>query len=295
MRVVLLLVALYVLLAVMLALLQRTLIYHPLRAATIQPEDLEWPRGQVHTIELRTHDGLVLRGWHILPDGQQAQNANECDRALQSGQPLVIYFPGNAGHRAYRGEEIAVFTRQGAQVFLFDYRGYGDNPGSPSEALLARDAASIWDYATRERKVPAERIVVYGESLGGGIAVRLAAERCAAGDRPAALVLRSTFCSLVAVASYHFPWLPVRWGLVDRFSSLDRIGQVSCPLLQIHGQADTIVPFEFARRLFAAAPARSRQGIEKQLLVIPEADHNDLIFVAASQVERAIAELLRRL
>jgi uncharacterized protein len=276
----------------MLALYQRALIYHPTRDSRIDVQKAGLPPGQVHTISTRAIDGLALHGWHILPNGQTAASSFACDGELTSGRCLILYFPGNAGHRGYRGLEISIFTQAGANVFLFDYRGYADNAGSPSEERLACDAHAVWDYATTIRKVPPQRVVVYGESIGGGVAVRLAAELCQAGTPPAGLVLRSTFSSLVDAGAYHYPWLPVRWLLVDRFRSDERIGMVTCPVLQLHGTADRIVPIDMGRRLFDAAPNTSASGVPKRFVELPGAGHNDTVYVAVAELRRAVGEFL---
>ncbi len=260
----------------------------------LEPQHAGLPAGPVHTVTLLTADGLELRGWHLLPDGQTADSAEACDRALAAG-PLVLFFSGNGGNRSYRTQECRALTGCGAHVFLFDYRGYGDNPGSPSEEHLAADARAVWDYATRQRHVAADRIVLYGESLGGGVAVRLAAELCQAGTPPAALILRSTFSSLVDVAAYHYPWLPVRLALVDRFPSVARMPQVTCPLLQIHGGSDMIVPLKFGQRLFAAAPEMSASGVAKRWVEFPQADHNDVLWVAGEEFSSALSDFFAAL
>lgn len=282
----------YLSLLLMLAFLQRSLIYVPTRDARIEPADARLPAGQVHTITLRSADGLELRGWHLLPDGQHADSQEACDRAVASADWLVLYFSGNAAHRAYRVDECQVFTRLGCHVFIFDYRGYGDNPGSPSEERLAADALAAWRYATQLRHVPADRVLLYGESLGGGVAVRLAHDLSQAGTPPAGLILRSTFSSLVDVGAYHYAWLPVRLLMVDRFPSADRIAAVTCPILQIHGEQDTIVPIALAQTLFAAAPAQSGSGLVKQFVRLPAADHNDVLLVAEADLQRAVAAFL---
>jgi len=282
----------YLLLVVMLALLQRWLIYFPMREARIVPQNAELPVGRVHTITLKTDDDIQLHGWHVLPNGQAAADDDGCDRQLELGRPVVLYFSGNAANRRYRTEEFEVFTRLGCDVFIFDYRGYGENDGSPSEKAFAADAQSMWKYATEERNVAPDRIILYGESIGGGVAVRLAAELSEAGTPPGALVLRSTFTSLVDMGSYHYPWLPVRLVMIDRFPSVDRMPGVTCPFLQIHGARDSIIPIKFGRELFAAAPEKSATGIAKRFVELPNADHNDVIFVAEREMRRAVGEFL---
>jgi hypothetical protein len=275
--------------------LQRSFIYLPTRETPIEPRDAGLPRGQVHSITVHAADQIELHGWHVLPDGRSAATRAECDRELAAGRRLVLYFSGNAGNRRYRSSEFGIFTRLGADVFIIDYRGYGDNSGSPSEELLASDARAIWNYATQQRAVRADRIILYGESLGGGVAVRLAAELSQAGPAPAGLIIRSTFPSLVEAGEYHYPFLPVRLALVDRFDSVGRVPDVTCPILQLHGLRDAIMPIELGRRLFAAAPERSSTGTAKQLVELQNAGHNDVTLVAEKELREAIQEFLRKL
>ena len=160
---------------------------------------------------------------------------------------------------------------------------------------MAADARAVWKYATEERTVSPGRIVLYDESLGGGVAVRLAAEMCEAGTPPAGLILRSTFSSLADAGAYHYPWLPVRLVLVDRFGSIDRISAVTCPILQVHGGRDTIMPIELGRRLFEAAPEKSAGGTAKRFVELPTANHNDVLLVAEPEFRRAVSEFLKAL
>lgn len=284
-----------VLILAMLGFLQRWLIYHPHREPRIVASQAALPAGQVHDITFTTHDGLELRGWHVLPEGCTAATAAECDSLLARGEWLVLYLHGNAGNRRLRSSDCGDFTRLGMHVFLFDYRGYGDNPGSPTERNLVADARTLWDYACK-RGVPPERIVIYGESLGGGVATQLAANLCDEGICPGALVLKGTFSSLADVGAYHLPILPVRLLLVDRYESATHIPRVTCPILSIHGAVDDIVPIEFGRRLFEAAPERSANGIEKWMVELPARGHNDLsVYDFAQPLSELLAKIAVRL
>ena len=223
------------------------------------------PAGYVQDISFETDDGLTLHGWHFLRTGQACESADECQQVLDRGKPLVLFFHGNGGDRRGRVTFCQILTGAGADVFAIDYRGYGENPGRPTEDGLAEDARALWKYATQERRVPPERIVLFGESLGGGVAVRLAQEVCEAGTPPAGLIVRSSFSSLTETAGSHYPWLPVRLLLWDHYPSADCIGDVTCPILMIHGTKDQVVPYELGRKLFVAAPGRvgepTRQAI----------------------------------
>ncbi|MEX0718589.1 MAG: alpha/beta hydrolase [Planctomycetaceae bacterium] len=280
-----------VLFLVMLGLLQRWLIYHPHREKRIVAAQSGLPAGHVHDVAFATHDDLELRGWHFLPDGRTAADHAECDALLADGSWVVLYLHGNAGNRRLRATDCGDFRRLGMHVLLFDFRGYGDNPGSPTEASLVADARTSWNYAVA-RGVSPERILIYGESLGGGVATRLASELCAEGVCPGALVLKGTFSSLAEVGAHHLPIIPVGLLLVDRYDSAAHIRRVTCPVLSIHGALDDIVPIEFGRRLFEAAPPRSANGIEKQLVELPSRGHNDLSVI---EFLRPIAALLERI
>jgi uncharacterized protein len=281
----------YVAVVAMFALFQRKLIYLPLREAASAAET-GYNGTQLHDVHLTTHDGLELRGWLVLADGA-AVEADDFESAVQDERPLIVFFPGNGGNRSYRLKEIRQFTGLGCDVLYFDYRGYADNPGSPSEPDFAADARSVWEFATEELDVPADRILIWGESLGGGVATRLASEICEEGTTPRGLMLRSTFSSLVDAGAYHYPWLPVRWLLLDRYPSVDRIGSVTCPILVLHGNADRIVPIEQGRALFDAAPGESDNGIRKKFVELPDTGHNDVMYVAADQVETAVSDFLQ--
>lgn len=275
----------------MLGFLQRSLIYLPAKGA-VPVTEAGYPPQQLREIKRVTEDGITLHGWFVRADG-----ADWSADALPPDDQcwIMLYFPGNGGHRGYRLKEIRQMTSLGCHVVYFDYRGYAENGGTPSEEDIARDARGTWDFATRQLGAAPDRIVLWGESLGGGVATRLAADLSREGRPPAGLVLRGTFTSLVDAAAYHYPWLPVRWLLLDRYPSLVRIGSVTCPLLMIHGRLDRIVPFEQGQRLFAAAPAVSGNGVPKRFVELPHAGHNDMMYVAADEIHSALRDFLQSL
>lgn len=280
----------------MLALLQRRLIYQPTRTGSIDPEFSGLLQSRLENVTVETADGLQLHGWFVraLPATASRRPATPAGDGRAVFHPIVIYFPGNAGHRGYRAIELDLISRLGADVYLFDYRGYGDNPGSPTEEKLAADARAIWQAITGKPGVKPSHVVLLGESLGGGVATRLAAEVCAAGTPPGGLILRSTFSSLADVAAHHYWWLPVRALLVDRFPSAERIASVTCPVLVIHGTSDTIVPLCYARRLFESAPETSGQSVAKTFTELRGAGHNDILYLARDEYQKSVRDFLDR-
>lgn len=282
----------YVGMLVLVTTFQRSLIYHPYVESPLPAKLAPFPTGRTHDVAVRTDDGLELRGWLVLAKGHAAGTDKQLDSKLAEGRPVVLYFGGNAANRNYRTQEIAVLTDVGADVLIFDYRGYGDSPGDPSEEGLARDARAAWKFATEVKKIEPRRLVLFGESLGGGVAIRLASELSKLKTPPAGLILRSTFSSLADGAAHHFAWLPVRWLLIERFPNDQRIRDVTCPLLQFHGRRDTIVPFRLGQKLFAVAPETSASGVAKRFVELPRADHNDVLETSRAEVTQAIADFL---
>jgi len=207
-------------------------------------------------VAYETVDGLTLQAWY---------------RAPSTGQPVVLVFNGNAGNRAGRASLGRGLASAGLGVLLTDYRGYGGNPGHPSEDGLAADARGAVAFL-RERE-PDSRLVYFGESLGAAVAVELASA-----DPPTALILRSPFTSLPAIGRVHYPWLPVGAILKDRYPSDERIGNVEVPTLVVAGNEDAIVPISQSRSIYEAAPG------PKRLVVIPGADHNDPDLVSGPDV-----------
>ncbi|HUG93671.1 MAG TPA: alpha/beta hydrolase [Planctomycetaceae bacterium] len=282
----------YAVVVIVLGFFQRSLMYFPSRAERIDPAEAGLAAGRVHDVSFVTADGLTLAGWHVVAEGGSCATLEECDRTLRDGRLVVLHFHGNGGDRRIRVDDALIFGGSGADTILIDYRGYGENPGSPSEAGLADDARAAWNYATDVRGVRPDRIVLYGESLGGAVAVRLAAELCDAGTPPAGVAVLSTFSSMTDAAAHHYPWLPVRLVLLDRYPAIRHIGRVTCPLLFVHAGNDRIVPIELGRRLFAAAPERSAGGVEKRFVVLAGCDHNDVLFRARGAYTEAVGEFL---
>ncbi len=244
---------------------QRSLIYMPLGG--VPPVEEMLPGAEAVTFE--TADGLTLGAWFLPAD--------------RPGSPATLLFNGNAGNRALRAPLAERFHRLGMSVLMVDYRGYGGNPGSPSEKGLLADARAALGWLVRRPEVDPAKVLYFGESLGSGVAVALAAER-----PPAALVMRSPFTSLVDAAKAHFPLLPVGLLMRDRFPSVERIGAIHCPVAIVAGDPDSVVPTDLSRRLFEAARE------PKRLLIYRGFDHNDAELSHGDLWVGEVAGFLRR-
>jgi hypothetical protein len=243
---------------------QRRLMYFPFGRVP-DPSAVDLERASAVTFD--TSDGLTLNGWFIAP--------------ASAPRSTLVVFNGNGGNRAHRASLARALAAEGFAVLLLDYRGYGGNPGSPTEAGLKADARAAREYLLRRKDIDAKRLVYFGESLGSAVAVELAAEH-----PPAALILRSPFTSAVDVGQFHYRFLPVGWMLRDRFQSIDRIAQVRAPVLVIAGDRDDIVPVDQSKRLYEAAHA------PKKLVIISGADHNDDALQAGPEMIDAILQFL---
>jgi len=199
-----------------------------------------------------TTDGLTLSAWWVPAEGS----------AL--GQTIVV-FHGNGGNRSDRADLARGFTERGLDVLLTDYRGYGGNPGSPTEDGLLLDAKAAAVYAASRTGVDTDGLIYFGESLGSGVAIALSRDM-----PPAALVLRSPFTSLPDVAKVHYPFVPAVL-LRDTYPNIETIAGLTMPVLVVAGTADTIIPSEQSRAVYEAAPGM------KRFLTIDGADHNDAV------------------
>lgn len=240
---------------------QRRLMYFP-SAERIAPAAAGL--GEAEEVVLDTPDGEHLIAWHVPP---------------QSERPVVLYFHGNGGALVHRAERFRALVGAGLGLVAIDYRGYGGSSGSPSEAGLRIDAETAYAFAAARYR--ADRIAVWGESLGTGVAVALAAERPVGW-----LVLEAPFTSAVEVAARHYPWVPVRWLMKDQFRSDERIPLVAAPVLVLHGARDRVVPIALGERLFALARG------PKRFVRFPDGEHEGLDRFGA--VDAALAFLSER-
>ena len=240
-------VTIYVGIGAFLYFFQRSLMYHP-ASAHLDPAYHGVP--ELTAVKVETEDGLELTAWFRPP-------ANE-------GALTVLYLHGNAGHIGHRSEKIRPYIDAGYGILLLSYRGYGTNHGYPTEANLYKDGRGALDFLAGKH-IPIFKTVIYGESLGTGIAVEIAQDKAIF-----SLVLEAPFSSMVDAASHHFKLFPARLIVRDRYDSLSKINNIKAPLLIIHGKKDGTIPYSLARKLYNAAPN------PKEFYDFPAAGHNDL-------------------
>lgn len=246
MNILLWLAGLYLVICLGGVLINRHFIYVP-NPTRVPPGEAGLP--EVEEIELEANDGTKLVAWYL---------------AAEQGKPTLLFFTGNGGYAGNRASKIATFKQDGYGVMLLNYRGYGGSGGRPTEAHNVKDALTAYAFLMR-RGVKPEDIVLYGESLGTGIAVQVALQRPSK-----ALVLEAPLTSVPDVGRQTWWFLPLRLIITDQYRSIDRIGSVRVPVIIVHGERDRTIPVAHARRLFEAA------NEPKKLSLFPEADHNDL-------------------
>ena len=227
--------------------LENSLIFFP----SPYPDGVWHPAGLAfEDASFQSADGTPLHGWYV---------------PKKNARAAVLFCHGNAGNITHRAHILQMLHhRVNVSTLIFDYRGYGRSEGKPNEAGVLADARAARRWLADREKIAEADVVLMGESIGGAVAVDLAAR-----DGARALVLISTFSSLPDVAAYHYPWLPVRWAMRTRLDSENKIGNYHGPLLQSHGDADIIVPLQFGQRLFDAA------NQPKEFLLYPGYNHND--------------------
>jgi pimeloyl-ACP methyl ester carboxylesterase len=225
-------IVLYILLpyfgvTIIFAVLQRRLMYQPTVAESLSITDLGLDGDFGIDVELTTADGNTICGWLISGTGQQQQD--------RSKAALVLYFPGNSLNRYERIADLRAVAARGFDVLILDYRGFGDSTGSPTESALSADALLVWQYARENLGYDERRIVVFGESIGGAVALSMWSETNASPPQPAALILNSTFASMPQTVGWHYPLFPFQFLLLDRWPSIERIGRVQAPIIVFHG------------------------------------------------------------
>jgi hypothetical protein len=242
---------------------ERALVFFPSRPLQGTPAEVGLP---FEDVAITTEDGERLHAWWI--PGRRRLS--------------ILYLHGNGGNISTRLSKVEFLCPLDVSLLLVDYRGYGNSTGQPSEEGLARDARAAHRYLTRERGIPAETVVVWGESLGGAVAARLAAQEPAAG-----LILEAAFTSLSDMAPRAVPWVPFAGRLVrSHFDTLAWARGVGVPKLVIHGDEDEVVPFEMGREIY------EKVSPPKRFLRVRGAQHNDVWFKGDGAYLSGLVEFL---
>jgi hypothetical protein len=245
----------YIGLAIALYLGQSNLVFMPSKDVIETPEILSI---KFENIQITTRDNVNLDSWFV--------PAKDNDLV---GKGVILFCHGNGGNISNRISYLPIFRELGLATFLFDYRGYGKSGGTPTEEGTYADVEAAWQYLTQERQIPPQKIIIYGESLGGAIASYLAQKNSQqnGNDNAGGLVLASTFTSISDRAAELYPFMPIRFLSRFSYNSIDRLPSIKIPVLVIHSIDDEIIPFHHGERNFQVAN-------QPKKLVRLRGDHN---------------------
>jgi fermentation-respiration switch protein FrsA (DUF1100 family) len=255
--------SIYVLLALMLYLFQGRMVFLsnlPDRTLIASPGDIDL---DYENVSLTTSDNERLHGWYV---------------PAANPRGVLLFFHGNAGNISHRLESIEIFHELGLDTLIIDYRGYGLSTGKASEQGTYLDAQAAWDYLVDSRGIPADRIIVFGRSLGGAIGAWLGAR-----NTPAAVVIESSFSSGVDMAHRLYPFLPARLITRLRYPVVDYAGRLKCPVLVIHSRQDEIIPFAMGQAIYAAVKQH------KKFLEL-RGDHNNGFLISQGDYVAALKD-----
>ncbi len=265
--IIIILIGVYVVLLLFLFLSQTRLIYYPdypSRVITLTPGSINL---NYEPISFETRDSVTLFGWFV-PESH--------------ARGTVIIFHGNAGNISHRLELLRFFHRLGLNAFIFDYRGYGQSEGRPSEHGTYLDAEAAWLYILQSRHILPEKIILFGRSLGGPIAAWLAQKY-----NPGALIIESSFTSIPELAAELYPYFPVKLLCRYQYNTAEYIKKINCPILIIHNVNDELVPFKHGQKLFEVA---HRPKEFSQIV----GSHNELDLTARARYEECINSFISR-
>ena len=254
-KLVIVVVSVYALLSIYVYFMQPGMLFYP----NMPGRDLVATPGDIgltyQDVEFSTEDNIKLHGWFV---------------SNKNAKGTVLFFHGNAGNISHRLDSIVIFHRLGLNVFIIDYRGYGQSEGKITEKGTYRDAEAAWNYLNHTQGISGKQIIIFGRSLGASIAGWLANKHT-----PAALIIESGFTSVAAMGQRFYPFLPVRWLTRFKYDTKQYVKNVSCPVLVAHSIDDEIIPYEEGREIFQAAPG-PKQFLEMQ------GGHNDGFVVSGA-------------
>jgi len=223
-------IGVYLILVILLTLFQSSFVYFPTHDVDHNPSSAGL---QYESVSIQSEDGVRLLGWYIPHDSARA---------------TVLLCHGNGGNISHRVSLVKVLHDLGLNVLIFDYRGYGQSEGKPSEEGTYRDAKAAWLYLVRKKNIDPSDIIIHGRSLGGAVATHLARE-----VNPGGLIIESSFTSVAAVAARMFPIFPIKLMIRYDYNSADNLAHCTCPVLIIHSRDDDMIPFSFGRALYERA------------------------------------------
>jgi len=247
----------YLGLGLILYFMQPSFLYSPVRDLPYTPAELGLDFEEVF---FRAGDRVQLHGWYI---------------PAPNSEFTVLFCHTNGGNMMYQLDSINIFYNLGLSCFIFDYRGYGISQGRPSEHGTYLDVRAAYRWLTKKKKIPAEKIIVFGRSLGGSIAAYLAGKA-----NPGGLVIESAFTSYIAIGSKFYPYMPVKWFARFKYPTIEYIRKVTCPVLVIHSRNDEMIPFEFGLQLYEAAN-------EPKEFVELYGGHNDGFLISSETYKKA--------
>lgn len=222
--------------------LQPYMLYQPRRNLIIKTHDKTVTHEE---IEYLTPDNKKISAWFVPAANNETITEENHEKTIKR---VVLFCHGNAGDISQRLDSFKIFQQLGLDTFIFDYRGYGKSRGRPSEMGTYLDAEGAWHYLVDEMKVKQENIIIFGRSLGGGVASYLAAKY-----QPLALIIESSFTSAPDMAAVLHPWLPVKWLTRYQYNTYQRLKTIQCPLLVIHSPEDEVIPYDHALKIYQKA------------------------------------------
>ena len=242
---------------------ERTHIYYPEKAMPMTPAQYGL---KYDDITLITKDHVNINAWYV---------------PTENPIGTLLFCHGNAGNDSDRVTGIDQFHHAHLNVFIFDYRGYGESEGQPSEQGTYNDAMAAYSYLTSRTDVDAKKIFIYGESLGGAVAIDLASKVKSAG-----LIVIDTFTSIDAIGREIYPFLPIRWLMRTKYDSLSKIKKIHCPVLIGHSKEDDIIPYHHGQDLFKAA------NPPKEFMQL-KGNHGEAIYISDGKTMSTITDFIR--
>ena len=240
-------ICIYLIVILIMFTFQRSLLYLPLKEKL---DPIFYSNTGLKKIHFKTSDGLILSALFKNPTSINSKT--------------LVVFHGNAGHIGHRVEKFTPFLDEGYGLLLVEYRGYGENPGKPTEDGFYKDGVAALEFLSKQN-ISKQKTILYGESLGCGLAVKFSTE-----DKYHSTILEAPYTSITDVASHHYWYLPTKWLVLDRFDILEIIKFIKSPLLVVHGEKDNVIRIELGKKIYNSAPA------PKEALFINNAGHNNV-------------------